>query len=388
MDNKKLLYIVIGLILYIISTVSTYAFFSSGAKQQVAQQATVAQPTKSADGSLSFGAGPKTQPCPLNGVLYTQAQEKWWEGHRPLAVMIENEIDARPQSGISFADVTYEAIAEAGITRTMNVFYCQDAGIIGPVRSARTYFLDYASEYGNYPLYAHVGGANTPGPADALGQIDDYGWGGYNDMNQFAIGFPVYQRDESRQGHPVATEHTMYSTTTKLWDYAKANRNLTNVDKTGQAWDTDFVKYSFKNDAPASSPTASSITVPFTGDSDYVVQWTYDKATNAYVRDNGGMPHIDRDTNKQLSVKDIIVLFETRQSADDGYENDLHNLYGTIGSGKAEIFMDGTEIRGTWKKTSRTARTQIFDASGNEVQFDRGHMWFEIATIGDVITVK
>ncbi len=393
MDNKKLIYIIIGLILYIISAVGSYAFFSNGTKQQQQQQTQVAlQTAQKKQGefdALTFNrSAPKTQPCPLSGVLYGQDQATWWQGHRPLGVMIENEVDARPQSGISFADVTYEAIAEGGITRTMNVYYCQDAGIVGPVRSARTYFLDYISEYGAYPLYAHVGGANTPGPANALGQIDDYGWGSYNDLNQFAIGYPVYWRDETRQGHPVATEHTMYSTTTKLWDYAKANRGLSDVDKSGQSWDTSFVKYSFKDDSPAANPTAQSITVPFGGYNDYIVNWKYDKNTDSYLRDDGGAPHIDRDTNKQLTAKDVIVLFETLRSADDGYENNLHNLYGTLGTGRAYIFMDGKEIKGTWKKATRTARTQIFDATGSEVQFNRGHMWFELAATDDKITVK
>jgi len=60
------------------------------------------------------------------------------------------------------------AVAEGGITRFLALFYCQDAGQVGPVRSARTYFVDFASEYADNPLYAHVGGANQPGPADAL----------------------------------------------------------------------------------------------------------------------------------------------------------------------------------------------------------------------------
>ncbi len=176
------------------------------------------------------GNAERTESCPLNGVKYSKKQRQWWEEHRPLGVMIENHQEARPQSGISFADVTYEAVAEGGITRTMNVFYCQDGGIVGPVRSARTYFLDYISEYGDHPLYVHVGGANTSGPANALGQIDDYGWSSYNDINQFSVGFPTFKRDESRLGHEVATEHTMYSTTSKLWAVGKS-RGLTDKNK-------------------------------------------------------------------------------------------------------------------------------------------------------------
>jgi hypothetical protein len=109
---------------------------------------------------------PKTESCPINGVKYSTQQRDWWQKHRPLGVMIENHEDSRPQSGLSFADTVYEAVAEGGITRFLAIFYCQDAPIIGPIRSARTYFIDFASEYGNSPLYTHVGGANAAGPAD------------------------------------------------------------------------------------------------------------------------------------------------------------------------------------------------------------------------------
>lgn len=392
MDNKKLIYIIIGLVLYLASTVGSYFFFQTSPailSHTLAQNNAPAVPAKTNSfRQVQFAQNqPKTQACPLNGVYYSTQQEAWWKQHAPLGVMIENSVDARPQSGISFADVTYEAVAEGGITRTLNIFYCQDAGIIGPVRSARTYFVSYVSEYGKNPLYAHVGGANTPGLADAIGQIGSYGWTGYNDMDQFGIGYPTYWRDETRQGHAVATEHTMYSTTTGLWGVAK-QRGLTNVDKDGNSWDANFVAWTFKSDSAAANPTATSITVPFWGDQDYVVQWKFDKASDAYLRFNGGVAHIDRDINKQLSAKDVVVLFETQQSANDGYENNLHNLYGTTGTGDAAIFMDGKEIKGTWKKADRTSRTLLYDENGNEIQFNRGHIWFEIVPLDQKLTVS
>ena len=125
----------------------------------------------------------------------------------------------------------------------MAIYYCQDPVEVGPVRSARTYFIDFVSEYGDYPLYAHVGGANQPGPADALGQLDTYGWTDYNDLNQFSIGFPTFWRDYDRLPK-VATEHTMYSSVDKLLDYAATNRELTNVDKHGVSWDKEICSLS------------------------------------------------------------------------------------------------------------------------------------------------
>src|SRR3990167_951299 len=186
---------------------------------------------------------PRTEKCPLDGDLHTKKAKDSLEKRRPLAVMIENHADARPQSGLTSADIVYEAVAEGGITRFMAIFYCNLSDTqVGPVRSARTYFLDWLSEYD--ALYAHVGGANTPGPADALSQIIKYG---IKDLNQFSIGFPTFWRDYQRLGHPVATEHTMYSTTQKLWEIG-ANRGWMEKDEDGISWDKNFTSWKFKDD--------------------------------------------------------------------------------------------------------------------------------------------
>ncbi len=385
-------FIFIAAIVYLVSTGLSYFLFS---KQSSADQST--SPSSDYQGSqikndyegLSFDEkDPKTEPCPLNGALYSKKQREWWEKHRPLGVMIENHLDARPQSGILFADVVYEAVAEGGITRTLNVYYCQDAGIVGPVRSARTYFLDFISEYGGNPLYAHVGGANSPGPANALGQIVDYGWNQYNDLNQFSIGFPTFKRDESRLGREVATEHTMYSTTSRLWQVGE-KRGLKDKDKDGKSWDSNFVKYSFKDDAPVSGrPDSQTVHIDFWKNSSYAVDWAYNKKDNLYERKNGGVVHMDRNTNKQLTVRNIVVLFMRESRANDGYEDNLHMLYGTKGTGHASIFIDGKQITGTWKKSGREARTQLYDSSGEEIKFNKGKIWFEIQPINGVVTVQ
>lgn len=381
---KKFLPYLIAVALFLISGGISYMLFS-----QVAKQVIVTPPAKLANGSLQFDNSlPKIEACPLNGVKYSTQQKQWWEGHEPLGVMIENSVDARPQSGLSYADVVYEAVAEGGITRFLAVFYCQDAPEIGPVRSARTYFIDMMSQYGTYPLYAHVGGANADGPANALGQLDDYGWSSYNDMNQFSIGFPTFWRDYTRQGRTVATEHTMYSTTTKLWDFAKTQRDITNVTKAGP-WDANYTPYTFKEDPALSArPTSQTVHLNFWEDQEYAVDWMYDRVNNNYKRNNGGVPHIDIDTKKQLTAKQVVVLLMDQSNADDGYANNEHLLYTDEGTGKALIFMDGKEVKGTWKKASRKAQLFISDASGTPVSFDRGNIWFSILPTDATITVK
>ena len=210
---------------------------------------------KLTDFSSNNEEGTKDKECPINGAKYTKAREDKWTARRPLGVMVENHVDARPTIGLSRADVVYEAVAEGGITRFLVVYLCQDAGDIAPIRSARTYFLDWVSEYG--AAYAHVGGANTPGPANALGQIRDYG---IKDMDQFGIGFPTYWR-----GTDKLAPHNVHSTTKKLWDAAEA-RKFGVKDEKGDSWDKNFQKWKFKDDAALESRgDQKPISVPFWG---------------------------------------------------------------------------------------------------------------------------
>jgi hypothetical protein len=387
---KRPAFLIIALVVYLVTTVFSYAAFSRISPTSGGGDFSQSGKKGNDYEALSFDTtAAKNQECPLNGAPATKDQKKWWEKHRPLGVMIENHQDARPQSGLSFADVVYESVAEGGITRFLAVYYCEDAGIVGPVRSARTYFMDYISEYGYYPLYAHVGGANTPGPANALGQIGDYGWAQYNDLNQFSIGFPTFKRDESRLGREVATEHTMYSVTNKLWEFAASKRKLTDKDEDGKSWDEEFVKYDFKNEASLSQrPAAQTIHLDFWDNPVYAVDWIYRKDTNEYARKNGGVVHVDRNTNKQITAKNIVVLFMRESHANDGYENNAHLLYGTKGTGKALIYMDGKEIKGTWKKADREARTILTDSSGDEIKFNKGKIWFEIQPLDGVVTAR
>ena len=209
-------------------------------------------------------------------------------------------------------------------------------------------------------------------------------------MNQFSIGFPTFWRDYGRLPN-VATEHTMYSSVQKLWDYAAKNRGLTSVDKEGKAWDTSFTPFKFADDAPASARAISqSMHLEFwqSAGADYFVDWVYDSKTNLYKRSVGGKPHIDKDTNKQLMAKDVVILQMVEENANDGYAANDHLLYQDKGTGKAFIFKDGKQIKGTWSKTSRTARMIVKDAGGVQVEFNRGLIWFEILPLEGVITVK
>jgi len=369
------------------------------------------QNNKKQTGVLDF-AGPRTAVCPINGELFTTEEQKLWETRRPLMVMVENHLDSRPQSGLNNADIVYEANSEGGITRFMGIFYCnavKGAGNkydVGPVRSARTYFLDIASEYSDYPLYTHVGGSNCSAPKDpvtgrqsgpcttnkkaqALEQISNYGWmgkGTWSDLSQFALSYKACRREEDRTGSVVATEHSMYCSSTKLWNVAQS-RGLTNetiINKT--LWNKNFRSWSFKQtDLPNSTIDAKTISFDWWGDKAYSVSWTYDASQKQYLRQNGGVNAIDFNTGQQINSKNIIIQWTKETRSIDEH---AHNLYAMIGTGNAVLLQNGTKTNITWSKANRTARTIFKDKSGNEINLVPGRTWIEILPLGNKVTYE
>lgn len=385
--QKILVMVIMAVVLYTVSAGVAFSVFSTaGVGTQIAQNVDTSLPEAGGiveeDPSL-----PRTEACPLNGNLHTKPAKEQWDKRRPLAVMIENHQESRPQSGLSSADVVYEAVAEGGITRFMAVFLCSfGEAQVGPVRSARTYFLDWLSEYD--ALYAHVGGANTPGPANALGQIIDYD---IKDLNQFGIGYPTFWRDYQRLGRPVATEHTMYSTTNKLWDIG-AKKGWGVADALGVRWDKNFVPWKFlKKDDAVNGTVANKIDVNFwESQTAYKVEWNFDQACNCYKRKNAGEDHTDLNTKKQLSPTTVIIQFMKESRANDGYEGNAHLLYANKGpqapSGRALVFMNGKVIKGTWNKANRLGRETFKDESGKEISLLPGQIWIQTVPEGSTVT--
>ena len=389
--NKKVGYFIL-LLVFISTGYFSYRYFGSGGSVGLTSPLSTYQAPKSTNGEPASinPSEPKTEECPLNGELLPKTQKDQWEKRRPLGVMIENHKEARPQSGLSSADVVYEAVAEGGITRFLAVFYCKNASFIGPIRSARIYFVNLLREYGNNPLYAHVGGANTPGPADALGEINELGWGNYNDLNQFAVPFPYYWRDPERLPNR-AVEHTVYSSTSKLWDYAAKNRKLTNVDEDNIKWNSKFTKWQFKDEATAAERgDKTKISFGFwTTNSmanDYAVVWDYDKTTNSYKRSNGGEAHLDKNTGKAIDSKNVVVVFAKESVANDGYDAGQHMLYKIIGSGEGLLFQDGKATAINWSKSDAEERMAFTDSKGKKVTFNRGQIFIEVLPLDNKVT--
>lgn len=350
---------------------------------------------------------PKVAECPINGAMFTKAEEDIWNTRRPIAAMIENNLEARPVSGLSRADVVYEAVAEGGITRFMAIFYCgavAETVKAAPIRSARVYFVNMAAGYGKSPIYLHQGGANDfcpncPGGVKPRGEIDKtvnayalldkLGWrngASGNDLDGgFNVGFPVVVRDQYRlSSTPTAWEHSVVADIDKVYEEA-AKRNYNFKDADGVVWNQGFTKWKFQDDKASNPPTSSIIKFGFWNNQpDYDVEWNYDASTNSYLRSNGAKAQSDWELDKPaIRAKNVIILFAKEKGPVD---NEKHMYYEVLGTGKAIVFQNGTVITGTWSKVGALDREVFYDDNRNEVPLVRGTTWVEIVPAGNTIS--
>ena len=338
---------------------------------------------------------PKTEECPINGMKYTKPEKDVWTKRRPITAQIENHADSRPVSGLSKADVVYETVAEGGITRFLGVFYCGVAEgevEIAPVRSSRIYFINWASEYGDFPIYMHIGGANnfsgsgdTVAKVRALELLETIGWrvpGGNDFDTTYDSGFPVFWRNYERLTHEVPTEHTMMASIDAA--YEQAEKRGFGASSEGTAWTKTFTPWKFADDKALSSVKASNIKFGFWSDMpDYDVEWKYDAGSNSYLRFNGGKEYTDLAyENKQISAKNVVVQFVDESGPLD---RNAHMFYQNIGSGDILVFQNGDVVKGTWEKEDRAGRTKFMDTKGVELKFVRGPIWIEGVPTGNSI---
>lgn len=287
-------------------------------------------------------AEPVIYRSPLTGLVVDEAVSK-----QPVTgVMIENSQAARPQAALIDAGIVFEAVAEGGITRYLTLFQDTSPDYIGPVRSVRPYYIQWA--HGFDAAVAHVGGSG-----EALAMIRA---AGQRDLDQF-FNPDSYWRVSNR-----AAPHNMYSSVIKL-------REL----QTSKGWGTsNFTSIERKEkEEPAAAVTARTIDFNISGPI-YNSHYEYDAASNSYKRWLGGKPHTDDRSGQQISPKVVVGLVVPQGT------NGIYTTYQTIGSGKVFIFQDGIVSQGTWEKSADTAQFIFKDSAGNPIKLNPGKTWFSV----------
>ncbi|MFA9397274.1 MAG: DUF3048 domain-containing protein [Clostridiaceae bacterium] len=260
--------------------------------------------------------------------------------------IVENSYDARPQSGVIYADVVYETLAEGGIPRFMLLFQKNDTDIIGPVRSARPYFDVLSKEYNL--AFAHCGGSD-----EAIEKINNEG---LMSLNEFAY-TNTYWRDNTRYA-----PHNLYTSSTNVRDLIK-EKNYSTQSNIKFDFDTEYW-----NDASFAPATDVDIKLSSTYDTNY--QWNNGK----YEKYMDGEIAKDRETKNTFTTTNIIIQI-TDISSIDTYG---HLFIEQIGKGNGYFISNGKMVPITWSKSTETSQTMIYDLGGNEVPFNTGNTWWEI----------
>lgn len=266
---------------------------------------------------------------------------------RPFAVMIDNHPDAWPQSGIDEAEYVFELLVEGGITRLMAIFRSADTEEIGPVRSARPYFLHYAAEYD--AVYAHVGGSD-----EALIGLRD-GTYGLDDADQFRYGSSFW-RDRSRYA-----PHNTYTSMEDLSDLLEDREWREKARR---------LPPDIRSELHPEGQPAEEIVLEATGASrDAVFRWNPE--THSYDRYLSDRAALTREGNPQSPT--TVVAFEMAASPGyDPFDKGLIDL-ATDGGGKATVFRDGVAIEGRWERMDGQMGAYL---DGKKVPFAFGQVWF------------
>jgi hypothetical protein len=314
-------------------------------------------------------ATPVPTPTPIPAPLTGRPVTATVAARHPIAVMVDDLLAARPQSGFSAASVVWQAPAEGGIPRYMMIFQDQIPKSIGPVRSSRYYYIAWAAEWD--AVYAHVGGspqAMATLAAKGNGQLV------YN-ADQFRWGGTYFHRITQR-----FAPHNVYTEGTTLWKLAKRLGAKNTPMKA--AWN-------FAPDAPLEDrPIGGTIQIRYPQN---LIKYAYDRTTNTYLRGvTGEAKQIDAATGQRVAPKNVVTMLMHFGPLNDGHPKKHRLEADVIGSGKAWISTNGHTIIGTWKKKSLTSPTLFFDKAGHAVTLTIGQTFVQVISTapGYTITIK
>ncbi|TFE26954.1 DUF3048 domain-containing protein [Cohnella luojiensis] len=316
-------------------------------KETITQPVVTTVPTASASESPSETSKTPTADflAPLTGLPMEKEVT-----NRPFAVMINNLAPARPQSGLTQADVVWELLAEGGITRLVAVFQSKEfTDPIGPIRSIRPYFIQVGEFYSG--VLVHVGASND---AFAILQRQHK-----EDLDEITNAGAYFYRDKSRKA-----PHNVYSTLEQLRAGAE-KRKYKNT--------ATMPLFSFNQAPPtlATAAPATRIDIKFML-SDYKVSYTYDAANAVYSRFINDKPHIDKNNDEQLTATNLVVL-----SAKTDIKDNVGRLAVDLDSGgKAVLFQNGKAIACQWERKEGDVVRLTKD--GEELPFLPGVTYYHV----------
>lgn len=375
----------IGIIVLISAILVGSVFYFTSKKKPVVKQIQINGLPEQPTGPLNEG-----NVSPITGI----ACENW--NKRPIAIMQPADVQARPAAGFSDADMVIEMPAFTNsVTRLMGVYGCTIPKETGAIRSARHDYIPIAS--GLNAVFVHWGYSKF-----AEGELDKKV---INNINCLTTSFCERWTPTGK----MRMEDTGFISSDKIVEA---------MTKYGYSTENKFSGYAHQAETPLESrPSGGRLRVSFPNP--YDVDYDYDKASNSYLRSWDGVEDFDKNNKKRVAPKNVVVMIakseqikldsnfpargvqdpwdlvpkEEQQGLDYGGVGRYNNMelgdpwFDTIDSGDATFYMNGQEVKGSWKKDKSKIDSKLafFDQAGKEIQFVPGQIWVDIVEPGNVV---
>ena len=294
---------------------------------------------------------------------------------RPIAVMVDNNVNAQPQAAINSAYIVYEIIVEGNETRLMPVFKgVDDDTVVGPIRSVRHYYLDYMKE--NDAICSHLGQSPQAESDIKTYKMDDIN-GQIYDTGKARTNSSLFWRVSHKKA-----PHNAYTSIGSLKQIAKKQGyKLTSKADSVLKYTSKDVDLSKLED----SKLANSVVIPYS--SNHKVEYKYDENTGRYTRYSKGKLQKDENTGENITTKNIIVTFVYNYTLDDGEDKGRQNL-NNVGKANGYYITNGYARRIMCNKESRTSKTKYTDDFGNEIEVNNGNTFINICPVDADVTIN
>lgn len=301
----------------------------------------------------------------LVGTAKEEKKVQIFQGNeRPFAVMIDNHKDAWPQAGLQKAYMVYEIVVEGGETRLMALFKGADVDKIGPVRSARHYFIDYAME--NDAIYVHFG--QSP---QAASDIKKYS---INDINGISEDGSTFWRVKDK-----TAPHNAVTSMANLKKSAESKKfKTTSTEKSVLNYVTDEVNLE-------DGESAETITIPHS--QLQTVKYEYDSENKVYKRYARGVAQKDWDTKDAITIKNLIITYCDNYTLTDT-ENKGRQGLKNIGTFEGYYITNGKAIKIKCIKEARDSKTIYQDLQGNVIKVNDGNTFVNICPTDAKVTIE
>lgn len=287
---------------------------------------------------------------------------------RVIAFKIDNNINARPQSGLQEADAVHEILVEGGMTRFLAFYLDNTSKYLGPIRSARPTDPTMVRPYGGTLV---VSGA-TAGLIPSIREL----------------GVPVLEEQSSPIMFRISSRNAPHNL------YADTELIRERIDERGFFFLQPGPQplYNFGLDQNNWSEGAEKVTIKY---SEFTtVIWKLDKdkysrfIIDGYSDNNEAVAHnfITQDGNYTdiLQTETIVVLqgplYKDRATT-------LPSVL-TVGVGTAYVFNNGSYIEGTWRRGDISETFVLNDTDGNVIQVPPSTQWVHILPNEGTVTIN